>query len=67
MYTESNQTYKKKLEKKLIQMELGFSKDGKLDTFKYSDKFHVQIFAIKNIHTIFLSLRSRGWTKTWQI
>ena len=46
MYTESNQTYKKKLEKKLIQMELGFSKDGKLETFKDRDEFHVQIFLL---------------------
>ena len=42
-------------------MELGFSKDGKLETFKDSDEFHVQIFllsllAVHNmkIYAIFL-------------
>ena len=31
-------------------MELGFSKDGKLETFKDSDEIHVQIFLYPFYH-----------------
>ena len=35
-------------------MELGFSKDGKLETFKDSDEFHVQIFLLSLIKGPFI-------------